>query len=497
MGFSQNISFAISTQKGCGFNQHIGNVSLTVNGKHYATDQQGTSGIVAGPVGTYYITASTPELPDTHIAWAEYWVNGVMAQKFIGDGSGAIAANLNQQGNLFLYLACDQKKIKIRIATTKSCSDNPNEGFSAQGGVTVSIGDKTFTSNTNGVIEAEISPGNYAVNAIWKDYALGYISQNGLSQRKSEDGNTSLQIDQDGQTLEVRMFTCEPGGQAKARATVTEIGEGSRIRVKRSRTSGNAFPGMQLRDGDTITVSGKAKLTWLDGNATISFEDPLGSRFFIIGPEQAVPKGIAAPHPAGIGLLEGLFEFMTPHESTDPADKGRFQASNHTIICGPKGTRFKFGYDRQTKVSTVMVSEGEVYITPVNPSLKSFTLIAGQQVQVGETFIGPVAYINSRNMHINLSGTWSLADGQAIRIIQTGNQVTWSYSHGGKGHEHLTGNVSGSFDGKNFTGIYHNREGTVTSSGMIDLILNGNRLEGNWHSTNPPGQSGIYTLIRN
>jgi hypothetical protein len=491
---AQNVNFGISTQKACNSN-HL-SAYVSINGSTYTTDESGSYS-ASLPAGNYRIAASTTELPNSHIAYAEYWVNGIMQQKFIGDESGAINAKIKDDGNLFIYLACDEKKIKVKIATTKSCTDDPNEGFSAQGGVSVSIGDKTFTSDANGVIDAEIPAGNYPIYASWKDYALGYIAQNGLRQNKGENGGTNLQLTEDGQTLEVRMLTCDPNGSAKARARVTEIGNGTRISVNRSRASGNAFVGMQLRDGDTVIVHGTAKLTWLDGNATISFDDPQGSKFFIIGPN-AAPTGIGVRTPtARIGLLQGLFEFAMPRQSTDPGDQGKFQASNHTVVIGVKGTRFTLRYDEQTKVSTVVVKEGEVYVDPVNPSLRSFTLNAGQQVQIGETYIGPVTSITITNNIANIGGTWFAPDGQTVRINQNGYQASWNYS-GGRGHENLRGTVTGTIYGDHFTGTYNNREGNNTSSGNISLMLNmnNNRLEGAWTSSNN-SQTGNYILTKN
>jgi hypothetical protein len=296
------------------------------------------------------------------------------------------------------------KPVKLKIATTKSCTDKVGTGFSAQEGVTVKIGDHTFTSNANGVIEATVPAGTYSVNASWFDYPLGYVAENGLRQKPNESGVFTVQLSDPGETLEVRMLTCDPDGQPKARATILEMGKygsGVSISVKRSRSSGSGFVGMKLRDGDTVAVRGTAKLKWLEGGGTIAFDNPRTLTIIVIGPESA-PTGTKAPvngdgqGPSVLQVLQGIGEFvMPPDDNADaPRDANgniiKFGASTRSVNLGIKGTRFQFGYDPKTSSSTIVVEEGTVWLAPKNPSLKPFTVQAGQQVAVALNRVGPI-----------------------------------------------------------------------------------------------------------
>jgi hypothetical protein len=165
---------------------------------------------------------------------------------------------------------------------------------------------------------------------------------------------------------------------------------------------------------------------------------------------------------------------------------------------GIKGTHFSLGYDPNTQISTVIVLEGTVWITPLNASLQPFTLTLGQEVEVGISYAGPVKQINIPNTTAGINGTWTLQDnkgGQLVQVFQNGNSVSWQY-RGGRGHENMAGTVKGTFDGKYFTGTFTVREGSVTANGTMNLVLNADRLEGTWVSTTAAGQSGNYVLTR-
>jgi len=295
--------------------------------------------------------------------------------------------------------------IKVQIATTQSCTDSPNEAFSVQEGVSVSLGGKTFTSNANGVIEAELPAGTYPVTASWKDNVLAYVAQNGLRQKRNEDGQFTIRLGDKVGTLEVRMLTCDPEGLPKARAVVSEIGNGT-VEVITTRggrsAKGQAFVGRQLRDGDIVRINGTAKLKWLDGNVVINFEDPRGASI-VIGPDSR-PGGTTHPEgPSTLEVLQGTVRFLVPHdEDRDlPRDENgniiKFGASTHTVHFGVKGTIFSVGYDQQTQVSTLIVEEGVVAVTPKNPALRPFDVGAGQQVKVSPTAVGPISFVNIAN----------------------------------------------------------------------------------------------------
>jgi hypothetical protein len=107
----------------------------------------------------------------------------------------------------------------------------------------------------------------------------------------------------------------------------------------------------------------------------------------------------------------------------------------------------------------------------------------------------PIARIGHAPAAVSLTGAWWPADGPPIRFVQQGNRVTGTY-RGGRGHESLTGTISGTFDGKTFDGTFENHEGSVSGRGTVTLTLNGDRLEGVWTATSMPGVSGEWILRR-
>jgi hypothetical protein len=399
---AQLISISVNTLSACN-NSPLGNVAVQLNGVTYRTNGVGEAfppKIFPSPV---QVRAAAPGLPSGTVAYVLFAeANKSGQQKYTADGSGIATFNPGNGGALFVYMAaCGAKTIKVNIATTKSCTDEAAKGFSVQGGVVVRLGSLTFTSNANGVIQANVPPGTYTVSASWKDYPMGYVAENGLRQKRSEDGKFTVRLTDPGETLEVRTLICDPDGQPKARATILEIGTtrvgpGS-ISVTRSRASGKGFVGMKLRDGDIVKISGTAKLKWLQSAGTISFDDPRSSSIIVIGPE-SVPAGNKAHDnsPSVLQVLQGIGEFLLPaNEDADaPRDADgniiKFGASSRTVNLGIKGTRFRFGYDPQTNSSPIVVEEGTVWITPKNAALKPFTLQAGQQVSVTQSRIGPI-----------------------------------------------------------------------------------------------------------
>ena len=66
------------------------------------------------------------------------------------------------------------KVVHVKIATTASCTGTGGEDVKVQGGVAVLIGDKSYTSNENGVIETDLPTGTYDVTASWFDAPMSY-----------------------------------------------------------------------------------------------------------------------------------------------------------------------------------------------------------------------------------------------------------------------------------------------------------------------------------
>jgi len=387
-------------------------------------------------------------------------------------------------------------RVKVKIATTQSCIGAAGEGFKIQEGVAVTIGGKTYTSNANGVIEAELPAGSYSVEASWKDYSLGYVAQNALRQKQNEDGKYAVRLSGSGQTLEVRMFTCDPDGQPKARAVITEIGVNgaggpATIRVIRTKFHGNAFVGMKLRDGDQVLVSGTAKLKWLQGNRTISFEDPKRSSIVLIGPDDT-PAGNKPPESRSVfQVLQGIVDFLTP--ASEP-DVPPFTPSTRTFVAAEKGTQFSLGYDPATQTGTVIVRQGSVLVMPRNTTLKSFTLQAGQQVAVALARVGPItgtsgavarqnppkpAKPQPRSAHgcVGFEGRWNTTYG--VMSIH-GTSGSYTYKNGVLGGS-IAGNVfTGRWDqGSNDRGVFR-----------FTLAADGDSFVGSWNGDD--GQSGDW-----
>jgi len=324
------------------------------------------------------------------------WPGGLVDSYTINQTAANVPLTLSEEDggkiSITIETCIPKDQVHLQIATTQSCSGAENEPVTKAAGVSVFIGSNTYTSNENGVIDVFLPAGRYPVGANWKDYGFGFVRQNnGIKAKSSETGLLpSVTLSEKTEMLEVRVLTCDSGGREKARAVITEMG-GS-IKVTRSRAVGNGFVGMQLRDGDVVVISGTAKLKWLASNGIISFEDRRGS-IIVIGPDNTPEGNKAAPGRSNLEILRGLGNFFFPPEDFERDENGniiKFRATTHTIALGVKGTVFSLGYDEQTQVSTVIVQEGVVEVTPTNPALRPFELRAGQRAEVSPTSVnGP------------------------------------------------------------------------------------------------------------
>ncbi len=492
---AQAISISINTFNACG-NSVLGNVAVQLNGETYRTNANGEAfSQMPSNIYSVEVRAAAPGVPPGKVAYILFSEAGQSGeQKYSADASG-IARFTPANGALLVYMgACSAKTVKVKIATTRACTDKAGEGFNMQEGVAVNIGGKIFTSNANGVIEAEVPAGTYSVTAAWKDYPLGYVAQNGLRQKQNEDGKSTVRLDESGETLEVRMLTCDPDGQPKARAVISAIGVDfgglpATIRVIRSRYHGHAFVGMKLRDGDQVVVGGTATLKWLQGNRTISFEDPRTNSIVLIGPD-TTPTGNKAPESRSVfQVLQGVVDFLTPAREPDVP---QFTPSTRTFVAAEKGTQFSIAYDRTTQTGSVAVKQGSVLVLPRNTALKPVTLQARQQVAVTLNRVGSikgpgvVAQTQSggqtmRSAHgcVGFDGTWQTPSGTMHLLNGNGSYADTM----------LQGAVSGNV----LRGIWrHPTVGQGTFA--FTLAPDGDSLTTIW--TTSSGASGSYTTAR-
>ena len=365
----------------------IGNVNVLVSGRTIKSDPLGHTGGTFVSPGAVSLSAIQPSQPQAKLDHVDYYPSGASGHQTLKpDGSGTVSFNTGANGGLAIAFMCESKLITVRIGTTSSCTDQPNQAMHAQGGVTVTIGGKFYTSNVNGIIEVQLTPGTYPINAAYKDDVLGYVADNGLRIARSENGTFNVRLT--GNTnLEVRMLTCQLNGQPKARAVITAISAGS-FKVYRTNAKGNGFVGMQLRDGDQVYVQGNATIRWLSDGGTIAFK---GYAQFTIGPEAPAGTSQQATRasPGAMQLIDGIIEYLSP--SSEDAGAERFKASTHTFVAAIDGTHFILSYDQKTQVGSLSVSQGRVTVTPKNKALKAVTLRAGQRVSVTPTRVGPVA----------------------------------------------------------------------------------------------------------
>jgi len=362
-------------------NEAMPGVEVRIGNKSVKTDVRGR-GVLMVVAGTN-IAAITAPCP-------VYSINAIGSVAKSGGSNQEPVFNFpfpsNQSPTITFLMRCDSDvtpgKSRVKIATTTSCKDDPNGGMTVQAGISVMIGDKEYTSNEKGVIDIDLPPGRYPVMARWKDYAFGYVAQNGIRVPIPEGGLPAVEVAAQQETLEVRIFTCDETGQAKARAVITEIG--SQIWVKRSKASGNAFVGMYLRDGDLVEVTGAAAIKWLKPEGTIAFEK---SARFYIRPDERPPAEMKQKRMSAFEVLQGIGHFLIPSTDDDAeydenGNRVKFKASSHSIAVGVKGTVFTFGHDEATQKSAISVTEGVVAITPKYPEMARFELTAGQRAEV-------------------------------------------------------------------------------------------------------------------
>ncbi len=312
-------------------------------------------------------------------------------------------AKSSEKPHLTLILRCPTDAVpgmvRVLISTRASCNDDPKSEVRSQSGIAVRLGDKTYISDADGLIDVDLPPGTYPIYGAWQDHTLGFATQDGLKIRPNESGAMSVTLRDGVATVEVRMFTCDETGQEKARAEITEIGvtkDGTAsIQVERSRASGNGFVGMKLRDGDKVTITGTAKIKWLGRDGVISFDEPTARTVIRIRPED-VPAGRRSINPSTLEVIQGMgrFLFPTDHEAVYDENgnriKFRITAPNAKIFI--KGTTFTFGHDENKNTTIVAVEEGVVEVEPLVAGKAPFDLTAGQRAEISPSGVnGPTA----------------------------------------------------------------------------------------------------------
>lgn len=420
-------------------------------------------------------------------------------------------------------------QIRVKVITTVSC--NADEPVAAPApGVMVELQDvsrKTnhvsLTTAADGVARTVVTPGTYVVKASVNGATVGTINlhvtkESGPGTKyksRTNEGGVSVRFSsgasnpqsQSEYELGIRMVTCgssshaTPESTTRVRATVAEVGEG--MVVERDGGGGPAFAGMELRDGDKITVKGKAKLNWA-GGGTITFTKPAA---IVIASDLGRLMGKPDSSP-GVKLLQGVVNFSIPRGA--PPGKNKFEAATGMVWCTVKGTTFSLWYDGETKVSRVWVEEGTVVAAPINLTTPPVTLLAGQQVEITETAVGQVTRIRRGQASSpsdqgepaqiekisTLSGNWTMSDGSPVYLRQDGVRVTGSYQSG-QGHAGFTGKLTGTFNGKVFRGSYQYSEGGTIDAGTFQLALSADgKLSGRWFSTSARGQEGSWTFTK-
>lgn len=121
--------------------------------------------------------------------------------------------------------------------------------------------------------------------------------------------------------------------------------------------------------------------------------------------------------------------------------------------------------------------------------LKGGTQLEGELDTPGKE---PYHSMLTRQADSSLSGKWTSQSGSTITLTQTGNQVTGSNCCR-QGHPDFSGDVAGTFDGKNFVGVFHYRDGDDRGTGTFIYTLVDGRLEGSSKVIGGTDQASVLT----
>ncbi len=91
----------------------------------------------------------------------------------------------------------------------------------------------------------------------------------------------------------------------------------------------------------------------------------------------------------------------------------------------------------------------------------------------------PYRSVLTRQADGNLSGRWSNSTGSTGMLKQSGNQGTGTICCQ-PDHPNRSADVSGTFDGKNYVGIFHFKDADQQGTGTFIYALNGGQLDGSF-----------------
>jgi hypothetical protein len=178
---------------------------------------------------------------------------------------------------------------------------------------------------------------------------------------------------------------------------VVDPGDGLSIQESDG-TQTSAQSGQTLVAGDRLVtdepagqgpIGRPATIKWLDGGTSQIYDAK--PRIFVAGHGSAVGEQTTAvieadPTPR-VTVLGGFLRFWF---GAGEARRFSFGASTDVVSTATTGTDFTIGHDPSTNTSTIGVTEDSVTVTPVNPTLRPFSLAAGSQVSVSNHRIGPI-----------------------------------------------------------------------------------------------------------
>lgn len=317
--------------------------------------------------------------------------------------------------------ALGQNPLRVKIIAASFCPDTPDVPPSAVKDLFVDIGPYTQKTGADGIARISILPGTHRFIVTMRPN-MEIVSLRLYANDKSFDreyvygtdftsnaGNIDLEFKDEARSptalsdydLAIAIASCEenpplpPPTPVPVLAVIEEVESLlSEVTVGGTDNVEAAYPGMELHELDSLKVVGFARMRWADGTILEFGVTPPTPRETptLIG-ETPIAKG----PPTNIVIEKGLDGTPSPKVLAGSVkitrwvvQPGGFRIITDYLTASSKNTIFSVSHDEQTQVSTVAVEEGEVEVTPTNPSLQPFNLQSGQQVQVNAESIGPI-----------------------------------------------------------------------------------------------------------